>query len=66
MKKKIDFTIKNLFSINKKICVVTGASGSIGKEISKLLKLNGAIVIRIDKTGKDNLKKITLKLIFLT
>lgn len=57
MKKKNDFTIKNLFSINKKICVVTGASGSIGKEISKLLKLNGAIVIRIDKTGKEDLKK---------
>ena len=55
--KKLNFTIKNLFSINKKICVLTGASGSIGKEISKLLELNGAVVIKIDKIGKDNLKK---------
>jgi NAD(P)-dependent dehydrogenase (short-subunit alcohol dehydrogenase family) len=43
------FLIDNLFSVKDKICIITGSSGGIGKEISKLLELNGAIVIRIDK-----------------
>jgi NAD(P)-dependent dehydrogenase (short-subunit alcohol dehydrogenase family) len=57
MNSKPSFLIDNLFSVKNKICIVTGASGGIGKEISKLLELNGAIVIRIDKKKINNQKK---------
>jgi len=40
--------ISNLFSVNRKICIVTGALGGIGNTISNLLEINGAIVIKID------------------
>jgi NAD(P)-dependent dehydrogenase (short-subunit alcohol dehydrogenase family) len=45
---KNKYLINNLFSVNKKVCIVTGAAGGIGKTISNLLEINGAIVIRID------------------
>ena len=63
MSNKSSFLINNLFSVKNKVCIVTGASGGIGKEISKLLEINGAIVVRIDKKN-INKKKIFLSWIF--
>ncbi len=62
MNTKSSSYINNLFSVKNKICIVTGASGGIGKEISKLLELNRAIVIRIDKKNdkQKNFYKIDL------
>ena len=56
MSNKSSFLINNLFSIKNKVCIVTGASGGIGKEICNLLDINGAVVVGIDKksTNKKN------------
>lgn len=56
MSNKSSFLINNLFSVKNKVCIVTGASGGIGKEISKLLEINGAIVVRIDKKNINKKK----------
>ncbi len=62
---KNKYLINNLFSVNKKICIVTGAFGGIGKTISNLLEINGAIVIKIDILEKrkhdNNYFKIDVK-----
>ena len=41
--------IQKIFNVKKKVIVVTGGSGLLGKKISKSLSLNGATVIVIDK-----------------
>lgn len=50
----LNLNIKNLFSINKKICIVSGSSGGLGKEICKCLLKNGAVVIGLD-VKKNNI-----------
>ena len=51
-KKKL---IKNLFSIEKKNCIITGGLGGIGFKIAKLMAHNKANVIIIDRK-KQNIK----------
>tara|TARA_B100000900_G_C20588190_1_gene720519 strand:+ start:1830 stop:2558 length:729 start_codon:yes stop_codon:yes gene_type:complete len=40
--------INDLFSINNKVCIVSGAAGGLGKKICTCLLNNGAIVVGID------------------
>tara|TARA_Y100000591_G_C21755201_1_gene657003 strand:+ start:376 stop:1104 length:729 start_codon:yes stop_codon:yes gene_type:complete len=50
--------INSLFSINKKVCVVSGSSGGLGNTVCKCLLRNGAVVIGLDiKKTKINNKK---------
>ena len=54
----LNLNINNLFSINKKICIVSGSSGGLGNKICKCLLKNGAVVIGLDvKKNNINIKK---------
>ena len=48
--------INNLFSIEKKICVVSGSNGGLGLQIVKGLLLNKAIVIGVDIKKNNKIK----------
>ena len=56
--KNTNLKISNLFSIKKKVCVITGGSGGIGSTISNHIYNNGGVPIIIDKVfPKNNIKK---------
>ena len=46
--------VKLAFNIKKKIILLTGSNGFLGKEYSKYLKKQGAIVIGLDNKGLTN------------
>ena len=51
--------INNLFSVKNKVCLITGSEGGMGKQISNLLKINGAKVICIDRIKKKKKKLLS-------
>tara|TARA_B100000963_G_C22604419_1_gene661767 strand:- start:672 stop:1403 length:732 start_codon:yes stop_codon:yes gene_type:complete len=62
MLNKKNYSSKYLFSIKNKVCLITGSEGGMGKEVVKLLKFNGAKVIKLDryaiKTKQQNYYKV--------
>lgn len=58
MQNNSKYLIKNLFSIKKKVYLITGSEGGMGKEIVRLIRINGGVAVCIDKINLKSSKNI--------